>query len=107
MGREFTETKEEAALKELIIRTGATHETLNDMNLLVRSIDYANLNNYTRAEDVRTRKEQIQNDIFFIRASSYYRRKKLNPFIDENHLRIKQILENEHREVVFLKAKLL
>lgn len=107
MSHEVTETKEEKALKELMIRLGITPDSLQDMLLLGRAIEYANLDYYTTPDNIRFRKEQIQNDIFFIRATSYFKRKKLNPLIEGNRLASQRILENEHNEVRLLKVKLL
>jgi hypothetical protein len=107
MCHEFTETKEECALKELMIRVGVTANTLRDMQLLGRAIEYANLEYYTRPGEIRHRQEQVQNDIFFIRAASYYKRKNLNPLVFENRILMQRILEHEHNEVRFQKMKLL
>lgn len=106
MSHASTETKEEEVLKRLCVILGVSPDNLTDLLLLSRATEYANIDWYTRDGDVRSRKEQIMNEIFFIKATSYFRRKKLNPFIPGNIDIIRSIQNSEYQEIILLKMKL-
>ncbi len=106
MSHEITETKEEKALKRLMRELGIIDTDLKNMLLLGRAMEYANIDLYTEEEHIRHKNEYINNQIFFIKAQSYYNRKRL-PYNEDYAQLAKQIQDYEHREVIFLKAKLL
>jgi hypothetical protein len=106
MSHEITETKEEKALKRLMRELGIFNTDLKKMLLLGRAIEYADLDLYTEEENIRHTNEYINNQIFSIKAQSYYNLKRL-PYNEDYPRLAKQIQDYEHREVMFLKAKLL
>lgn len=106
MSHEITETKEEKALKRLMRELGIFDTDLKNMLLLGRAMEYANLDLYTEEENIRSKNEYINNQIFSIKAQSYYNRKRL-PYNEDYARLANQIQDYEHREVMFLKVKLL
>jgi hypothetical protein len=77
MSHEITETKEEKALKRLMRELGIFNTDLKKMLLLGRAIEYADLDLYTEEENIRHTNEYINNQIFSIKAQSYYNLKRL------------------------------
>lgn len=77
---------------------------LNDarqMILTIRAFEYANTDTYTL--EPKTREESVKNEIFFTKASCYWKRKMLS--IDDVK-QIQAIQKHEHWEVSRLKANL-
>jgi len=107
MSHASTETKEEEALKRLCIIFGVSSDNLTDLLLLSRAIEYANIDWFIRDGDESSGIERIKNEIFFIKATSYFRRKKINPLILGNIDIIRSIQNSEYQYVTLLKMKLI
>lgn len=107
MSHASTETKEEEVLKRLFVILGVSPDNLTDLLLLGRAIEYANIDLYTRDEDIRSGIERIKNEIFFIKATSYFRRKKINPLIPSNIDIIRSIQNSEYQAISLLRMKFI
>ena len=77
---------------------------LNDarqMILTIRAFEYANADTYTL--EPKTREESVKNEIFFTKASCYWKRKMLSIY---DVKQIQAIQKHEHWEVARLKSRL-
>ena len=76
-----------------------------ELMLLHRAIQYADIHNYCdKPKDIY---EGINKEVFFVKATCYFKRKKLNPFNKEDIARIKEIQGYEYFNVSSLKAKIV
>ena len=78
--------------------------TENDCLLLARAMRYADEETYTA--EPKSINERILNEIFEIKAASYYKRKKLEYLPTDNRKAIHEIRDHEHFSISILKRKL-
>lgn len=89
------------ATNHLICELGIDTTDKREVEILQRAIHYANITDYT--EDARGTDEHANNEIFYTKAISYFRRKRLNPF--EDTAKIKEIYNWEHYTITNIKFK--
>ncbi len=78
---------------------------LNDARqkmVLATAINYADLSIYTT--EIKTKEEDVNNEIFVAKAQSYFRRAMLHPFNDREQ--INNIRHYEHNTIMGLRMQL-
>jgi hypothetical protein len=78
---------------------------LNDVRqkmVLATAINYADLSIYTT--EIKTKEDDVNNEIFVVKAQSYFRRAMLHPFNDREQ--ISNIRQYEHNTIMGLRMQL-
>lgn len=97
------EEKTRKAFDFLAIELGIDISSTREVVMLYRAIEYANPKNYY-CEPAAT-EENVYNQIFLIRAMSYFKRKMINPMERDGMERINSIRNHEEYSVLSLKAR--
>ena len=97
------EEKTKQAFAFLAIELGIDISSARECFLLSRAIMYADAYNYY--DQPTTNEENATKQIFLIRATSYFRRKALNPFENDNLKIINSIRNHEEYSVLNLKMR--
>ena len=103
-----SKTKEEYelykhAVSVLCLEIPVNADDPKELVLLGRAIRYADISYYFATP--KDRHESIDREIFLIKASCYFKRKKINPLSHEDREVIRQIENYEHNNVRLLRLK--
>lgn len=97
------EEKTNHAITFLALELGIASPNEKELALLMRSIQYADINHY--CEYPLSISEKFLKEMFIIKAIAFFKRKILNPFVKENIQYIREIQEWEYRNIHLIKAQ--
>lgn len=97
------EEKTKHAFKFLILELGIDRTSQQELAVLTRAIQYADINNYCIYP--LNKAERFLKEMFTIKAIAYFKRTMLNPLVKRNTQYIRDIQEWEYRNINLIKAQ--